>query len=636
MPNVVLFLLLAWALFPAEPARAADANPFPRPAAIEPQVRFWTQIYSEVDTGGGLLHDSRLMDVIYEQVRFKPGASRRARSKQVKARRAYYKQILSTLATGKRSGLSTEEKRVLALFPDGVANATLRGARERVRFQLGQSNRFREGVIRSGRWEPHISRALAEHGVPYELAALPHVESSYNPAAHSHAGAAGLWQFTRSTGRLFMRVDHVVDQRMDPYVASTAAARLLLSNYRRTKTWPTAITAYNHGTAGMERAIRKLGTRDIDRIIADYRSRTFGFASRNFYTSFLAAVDVSRNHEQYFGELTIDPAEDLETVTTDHYYAAATLARVFGVGEKTLRAYNGSLLSPVWLGQKYVPKGTVLRFPRRGQGPEPELVLAQIPASETILRQRPDRAYRVKRGDTLSGIARRFGVKTSELVALNGLRSRNRIRIGQQLKLPTHDGPTTVAMVRDHDRNARKQLDRPADGIYRVHRGDTLSGIAATFGVTLEELIAANELRNRNRLQIGQPLFIPGASPGARTTYVVQRGDTLERIAARHGVGMRALQDANHIRNRNRIHPGQVLAIPGAAPAVATTPRMAPTRYTVRRGDTLASIAKRHGVSLGALQAENRLRNRNHITIGQVLAIPGRGPMPPAAKPVET
>ena len=171
--------------------------------------------------------------------------------------------------------------------------------------------------------------------------------------------------------------------------------------------------------------------------------------------------------------------------------------------------------------------------------------------------------------------------RQSELVALNGLRSRNRIRIGQQLKLPTNDGPTTVAMVRDHDPNARKKLDRPADGIYRVNRGDTLSGIAATFGVTLEELLAANELRNRNQLRVGQPLFIPGDSPGARTSYVVQRGDSLEKIAARHGVSTRALQDANHIRNRNRIHPGQKLAIPGSgdqATRVAVSEK--PTRYT--------------------------------------------------------
>lgn len=629
MSNGLLLLLCALLGLAPTLARAQDtADPFPKPAALAAQVEFWRRVYSEVDTRGGLLHDSRLMGIVYERMKFGARDGRRTRGRKIDERRGHYKRVLSTLAAGKRSGLSAEEQRVLALFPEGVSNETLRGARQRIRFQLGQADRFREGIIRSGRWEPHIARVLAEHGVPYELAALPHVESSYNPAAHSHAGAAGLWQFTRSTGRLFMRIDHVVDERMDPYLASVAAARLLLANYRRTGTWPLAITAYNHGTAGMERAIRKLGTRDIARIVEDYRSRTFGFASRNFYTSFLAAVEVSRNADHYFGELAVDPAENLEVVTTDHYYAAATLSRVFGVGESLLREHNRALLSPVWSGQKYVPKGYRLRIPRRSSGPEPELVLAQIPASETILRQKADRTYRVRRGDTLSGIARRYGVSINDLVALNGLRSRNRIRIGQALKLPTHEGPTTVAMVRDHDPNARRKLERPADGLYRVRRGDTLSGVAETFGVTIAELLAANRLRNRNHLSIGQTLFIPGQPIEARTTYVVQRGDSLERIARKHRVSVRDLQDANHIRNRNRIHPGQVLSIPGAARvarAEPITPRSEPVSYVVRRGDTLADIARAHGVSVAAIQATNTLRDRNRIHPGQRLTIPAPG-----------
>ncbi len=646
--HLLLFLFLFgvfWALVPAAAHAEDAANPFPVPEAIRPQVAFWTRIYSEVTTRGGLLHDSRMMSVVYEKMKFGAKDSRRTRSRKIDARRDHYKRVLGTLAGGKRTGLTAEEQRVLALFPEGVSNQTLRAAQKRIRFQLGQANRFREGIIRSGRWEPHIAKVLAEHGVPYELSALPHVESSYNPEAYSHAGAAGLWQFTRSTGRIFMRVDHVVDERMDPYLASVAAAKLLLSNHRRTGTWPLAITSYNHGTAGMERAIRKLGTRRIDRVIAEYKSRTFGFASRNFYTSFVAAWDVSSNAPHFFGELTIDPAEDLEVVLTDHYYATSTLTRVFGVPTKTLRKYNGALRGPVWNGQKYVPKGYALRIPRRNKGPEPELVLAQIPASETILRQKADRTYRVRRGDTLSGIARRYGVKTRDLVALNGLRSQNRIRIGQKLRLPTHDGPTTVAMVRDHDRNARKRLERPADGIHRVRRGDTLSGIAETFGVSLQELIAVNGLRNKNRLVIGQKIKIPGEPIEARTTYVVQRGDSLERIARKHGVSLRSLQDANHIRNRNRIHPGQVLSIPGSGGAVARTElaRTEPARHTVRRGETLAGIAAKYGVGVSALQAHNGLRNKNRIHPGQELEIPGRtqpkkkvqtAAQPPPAKPV--
>ena len=95
--------------------------------------------------------------------------------------------------------------------------------------------------------------------MPAALVALPHVESSYNPIARSFVGAAGLWQFTRSTGRRFMQIDHVVDERRDPFLSSVAAASLLQYNYSILKSWPLAITGYNHGVAGMRRAVKKFG-----------------------------------------------------------------------------------------------------------------------------------------------------------------------------------------------------------------------------------------------------------------------------------------------------------------------------------------------------------------------------------------
>jgi len=224
----ILTTLIAIALLASE--ASARTDDFPRPAAIEPQIRFWTRIYSEVDRAGGLIHDSTHMDVVYEVIRLPEGLSRRARERHVERAKKRYATILRNLAKGKRSGLSAEEAHVLALWPEGVSNATLKSAAKRIRFQLGQADRFLEGIERAGQWAPHIRKSLRAHGVPLELDSLPHVESSYNPAAYSQVGAAGLWQFTRSTGRLFMRVDNVIDERMDPFAASDGAARLLRSN----------------------------------------------------------------------------------------------------------------------------------------------------------------------------------------------------------------------------------------------------------------------------------------------------------------------------------------------------------------------------------------------------------------------
>ncbi|MFQ5545219.1 MAG: transglycosylase SLT domain-containing protein, partial [Acidiferrobacterales bacterium] len=178
-------------------------NAFPRPPELEPDIGFWTRVYTEVDTEGGLIHDARHVHVVYEVVRFRENSSRRARRQLIKETKRRYRNILLKLARGQREDLSAEEQRVLGLWPTDVDKRTLRAAARRLRFQLGQADKFRAGLIRSGAWADHIERTLSELDLPAEIIALPHVESSYNPRAYSHVGAAGLWQFTRSTGRRY-------------------------------------------------------------------------------------------------------------------------------------------------------------------------------------------------------------------------------------------------------------------------------------------------------------------------------------------------------------------------------------------------------------------------------------------------
>ncbi len=145
---------------------AAERNPFPRPAELEPDIRFWTRIYTEVGTSGGLIHDDRQLGIVYEVVSIPKGLSSRARQRLVEKKKRGYKEVLLSLARGKRSNLSRPEKRILALFPKDVSNTTLRSAARRVRFQLGQANKFREGLIRAGAWEPHIRKTIEEMDLP--------------------------------------------------------------------------------------------------------------------------------------------------------------------------------------------------------------------------------------------------------------------------------------------------------------------------------------------------------------------------------------------------------------------------------------------------------------------------------------
>jgi len=492
----------------------ASAAVLPRPPGLEPEIAFWRTVFAETSTTQYLVHDSLYLGVVYETLDLGIDPSDAERRQRTEQARRKYARILEGLATGRREGLTTDERRALGAWPKDVSNAELREAAGRVRTQQGLSDRFLAGLVRSGRWREHIRNSLRAHGVPEELQALPHVESSYNPDARSFVGAAGLWQFTRGTGQRFLRIDHVVDERRDPFRSSEAAAQLLQYNYSILGSWPLAITAYNHGLAGMRRAKKSMGTDDIETIVRRYNGPAFGFASRNFYVAFLAAEEVDRNAEKYFGSYRPEPpARDLLVVLPD-YLRAGTLADAFGVSVATLKLQNPALLDPVWQGAKYVPKGYGLRLPADQAQEAPAAVLAAIPAGQRFARQVPDVSHRVARGESLSTIARRYGTSVNTLVALNGLSNRHRIRAGQQLRLPGGQAPTAVASTASSA--ASPGPPAGAGETYVVRRGDTLSGIAKRVGSSPDALLALNGLPSADRIYAGQSLRL-GAAPDPAT-----------------------------------------------------------------------------------------------------------------------
>jgi len=417
-------------------AAASAAEPFPQPSELQPDVDFWVSIFTVISTEEGVLHDNRNLAVVYDRLAISSRLSRRERQRRVGVRRKELQAVLRSLASGKRDNLTDEEARVLRLWPGGVSNKTLADAVSRIRYQQGLRERFREGLERSGRWRSFVNEQFTTLGIPIEIAALPHVESSYNPDARSHVGASGIWQFTRSTGRRYMRVDHVVDERNDPFIATRAAGRLLAYNYSITGNWPMAITAYNHGLGGVRRAMKKYGDTAYVEILRHYKGRTFGFASRNFYVAFLAAMEVDQNADTYFSGLVFETPTAYSTAKLPAFVTIPGLSKALGTSKAKLATHNPGLQATVWQGSKYVPKGYELRIPSADLSQSLASILGGLPSASVFDKQLPDMFHKVSRGDTLSQIAETYNTRVSTLVALNTLNSSHRIRIGQRLRLP--------------------------------------------------------------------------------------------------------------------------------------------------------------------------------------------------------
>ncbi len=431
--TVISMLFLGNMLIFAEPCVASEL--FPAYPGIKSNVAFWKKVYTKYSTTQGIIHDSKKLEIIYEVIDLEKqggGRARKINRKRIKKVKEKYKKILRRLARN-RSASAPEARRVAKLFGSKGNRATFRKAMRNVRYQLGQKDRFRKGIIRSGTYFPEIKRIFRSQGLPVDLAYLPHVESSFNPEAYSKYGAAGIWQFTRSTGKRFLALSYALDERRDPIRSSYAAARLLKENYKKLGSWPMAITAYNHGVAGMLRAKRARGS--YEAVFKRHKSRLFGFASRNFYSEFLAAREVAKNYQQYFGDLKLNSPGKSRKVVLNGYASIKDLARHFKVDITAIRNLNRSLRKPVYNGQKYVPKGYALRLPYTTDRSSLNLSTG-LPPDIYKPRQKPSRFYRVQKGDTAGKIAMIHRVKLSDLILANHLDSRATIYIRQKLRLP--------------------------------------------------------------------------------------------------------------------------------------------------------------------------------------------------------
>ena len=419
--------LFFWSAAQADPA----TKPFPLYPVIQKNVKFWEKIYSVYSTSEAVVHDQYDLAKIYEVVAindFRLYGMTGKNGKTIKKVKRKYRAILNRLAKGAKPRTKTERR--VASMVKNHSSSQLRRAAGNIRVQIGQKERYKDGVIRSKRIIHTIKKIFTAQGLPADLAYLPHVESSFNLNAYSKHGAAGIWQFTRSTGKNYLRIDMVIDERLDPVKSSRAAALFLKKNYNDLKQWPLAITAYNYGPSGMRRAVAKHGS--YQKIFSKYNQGLFKFASRNFYSEFLAAVQVAKRLEKNKA-LQQKKRVRTRTVVLRGFVNAAELCRYLNISLFTLKQYNPSLLHSVMTEQKYIPKHFRLVLPATKVSKER---LGSIPPRLFKHSQKRSRFYLVKKGDTLSGIALRHKVSLKRLLAINNLKKSSIIRPGKKLRIP--------------------------------------------------------------------------------------------------------------------------------------------------------------------------------------------------------
>lgn len=285
-------------------ARSHSAgDEFPMPQALEPQVEFWRNTYTRWHRTEFALHDKLHMNVVYEVVEIPGPVGDHLSPEQkayVQARVDDWKYRLVQLEEKAAGGgtLSDDEQELVRQM-GGREN--LYGASERLRQQRGLRERFKRGLLIGSRYERQFREIFRNAGLPEDLAYLPHVESSFQANARSSAGAVGIWQFTAGAARIFMNGDDSVAARTDPIASTYGAARYLSQAHDKLGTWPLAITSYNHGIGGMQKAKSRYG-HDFTRIVKEYDHPQFGFASRNYYAEFLAAREIAREPQRYFPE----------------------------------------------------------------------------------------------------------------------------------------------------------------------------------------------------------------------------------------------------------------------------------------------------------------------------------------------
>ena len=487
-------------------------------------------------------------------------------------------------------------------------------------FQNKGRRQFEIWLDRYFQYGPMLKKILNEYELPEELAYLAMIESGLNPKAYSRAKATGMWQFMYSTGKKYgLQRNWYIDERRDPEKATHAAAKFLLDLYKEFDHWYLALAAYNGGPGRVHRATRLHQTSDF------WQLHSLPRETRNYIPYYLAAAIIASNPTSYGFKKPKTKQHKYEVVEIKQSADLAVLANSAGTSLKTLKAYNPELR------QSATPVDVVYRL-KIPVGKKEQFVtnFNSLPSDQRFAPQYV--AHKVKRGESLWTISKKYRVSIHDLAAVNKIRNRHRLSIGQKLTIPVRRSNGGTLLASNSGPSGHKKV------IYKVKRGDTLGHIAEDYKTM------ARSIRRWNKLEYGQHIF-----PGQKLTiwikedmsqlasntnagrekvvHKVKRGDTIGHIAESYRVSSRKIMSWNNIKSKQHIYPGQKLNIwvknnnSSKSITQKSSNKGKKVTYTVKRGDTIGHIADDYNTTVSNIRSWNNMKRSSYIKPGQKLSL---------------